>query len=580
MAQRAASGPVPGSLGSVRGRWRRHLTIAVLAVAAAAVLPAHAAGTILHEFVEPNPGEDLKLSATTLDGDLPAAIETPSGVATAPDPTRPPDASPAYGGGTTDDAPDSTYEPDRDTRRPEVEAYDDPFSPSTAPFKRLRAYDSVDASYRLRVADLALATLPIGGVAGRDDEAFYADFTVQLLEGQPVRIPTVGPDTRILKMHVEPGEPVALLRDGADNWFARGKKRASVRMVMELAIRRATFGSPFGDASFDQLSRFVPPVHSSQAAAAERVFAAVGVSRTMRPRDAVDRMVAYFRSFAPSDQPPQEHGDIYLDLALSKKGVCRHRAFAFLVTALHLGIPTRMVVNEAHAWVEVFDGQLWHRVDLGGAALDLEQQGDPERPMHRPPADPYEWPPGAQDESGQDLADRERAAMEAQAPGNAPGPGGADPSSPSSSPSSAPNGQADPGADPQDPLGAVPPATASPNDPAAPPPPDPNPLAVEAAVRLESADREARRGRPTRVKGKITSPSGPCSRLRLDVLLVARGASGMPGGGRAVRIGSLSTDDDGRFDGAVVVPRDLSAGDYELVVETPGDARCRAARSE
>lgn len=576
MAQRAASGPLPGRTGTRRGRWRRHITIAVLAVAAAGVLPAHAAGTILHEFVEPNPGEDLKLSATTLDGDLPAAIETPSGVATAPDPTRPPDASPAYGNGTTDDAPDSTYEPDRDTRRPEVEAYDDPFSPSTAPFKRLRAYDSVDASYRLRVADLALATLPVGGVAGRDDEAFYADFTVQLLEGQPVRIPTVGPDTRILKMHVEPSEPVALLRDGADNWFARGKKRASVRMVMELAIRRATFGSPFADASFDQLSRFVPPVHTSQAQAAERVIAAVGVSRSMRPRDAVDRMVAYFRSFAPSDQPPKEHGDIYLDLALSKKGVCRHRAFAFLVTALHLGIPTRMVVNEAHAWVEVFDGQLWHRVDLGGAALDLEQQGDPERPQHRPPADPYEWPPGAQDESGQDLADRERAATEAAAPGNAPGAGASDPGA---APPSSASGTDPANPDPHNLLGTDPSGAASSPDPAAPPP-DPNPLAVEAAVRLEAADREARRGRPTRVKGRIASPSGPCSRLRLDVLLVARGTSGMPGGGRATRIGSLSTDDDGRFDGSVVVPRDLSAGDYELVVETPGDARCRPARSE
>lgn len=544
---------------------RKHATIAALAVVAAGVLPAHAAGTILHEYVEPNPGEDLKLSATTLDGDLPAAIETPSGLATAPDPTRAPDATPAYGTGTTDDAPDSTYEPDRDTRRPEVEAYDDPFSPSTAPFKRLRAYDSVDASYRLRVASLALTTLPIGGVAGRDDEAFYADFTVQLLEGQPVRIPSVGPDARILKMHVEPPASVAFLRDGADNWFARGKKRASVRMVMEIAIRRATFGSPFGDASFDQLARFVSPVHSSQAPAAERVFGAIGVSRSMRPREAVDKMVAYFRSFAASDQPPQEHGDIYLDLALSRKGVCRHRAFAFLVTGLHLGIPTRMIVNEAHAWVEVYDGQLWHRVDLGGAALDLEQNGDPERPMHRPPSDPYEWPPGAQDESGQDLAERERAAMEAAAPGQGP-PGSQN--TPGQPPASqpAPSG-----------TGLAPDPAAPGSTPAAPGVPltPPNPLAVEAAVKVEAAEKVARRGRPTRVKGRVTSSSGPCARLRLDVVLTSTGA-----GGRAVRIGSLSTDDDGAFDGSVVVPRDVAAGDYELVVETPGDARCRAARSD
>ena len=78
---------------------------------------------------------------------------------------------------------------------------------------------------------------------------------------------------------------------------------------------------------------------------------------------------------ADSDEPPRGHNDIYLDLALSQKGVCRHRAFAFLVTALSLGIPTRMVVNEAHAWVEVLDPgvapPLWRRVDLGGAGRAL-----------------------------------------------------------------------------------------------------------------------------------------------------------------------------------------------------------------
>ena len=72
----------------------------------------------------------------------------------------------------------------------------------------------------------------------------------------------------------------------------------------------------------------------------------------------------------------------------------------------------------------------------------------------------------------------------------------------------------------------------------------------------------------------MTSTTGPCSRARLDVLLVGKDEPV-----RTIRLGSLSTDDDGRFDGSVVLPRDMSAGDYDLVVETPGDARCKAARS-
>src|SRR5205085_2596405 len=104
-----------------------------------------------------------------------------------------------------------------------------------------------------------------------------------------------------------------------------------------------------------------------------------------RPREAVTKMVEYFRAFTPSTEAPNENGDVYLDLALSKKGVCRHRAFAFLVTALYLGIPARLVHNEAHAWVGVRDDRLWHRIDLGGAALDLQDQERLDRPPHQPP---------------------------------------------------------------------------------------------------------------------------------------------------------------------------------------------------
>jgi transglutaminase-like putative cysteine protease len=41
-----------------------------------------------------------------------------------------------------------------------------------------------------------------------------------------------------------------------------------------------------------------------------------------------------------------------LDLARGKRGVCRHRAYAFVIVAQALGIPARFVQNEAHAWVE------------------------------------------------------------------------------------------------------------------------------------------------------------------------------------------------------------------------------------
>jgi hypothetical protein len=520
-----------------------------LGLVLAASVAAHAQGVVLHEFVPPDPKEDVSFSTTTLDGDLPAAIQTPSGVATAPDPRQPPDAQKPYSGSTVDDSPDSTYEPDRDTRRPNVENYDDPFSPATAPFKRLRAYDAVEQDYSLRVRDKTLRSITPSGSVGPGDEPFYGDMTVDLVPDQPVRIPTVGPGARLLRVHVNPETNVDVVRDEADNWFLRGSTRARVRLVMQLAIPRATFGSEFADVDWTALDKFVHTQPTAHQAPAAEVAQAVGVSRSMRPRDAVAKLVDYFRSFEPSDDPPRGRSDIYLDLALSKKGVCRHRSFAFLVTALNLGVPARMVVNEAHAWVEVFDASLWHRIDLGGAALNLDQTEQPGRPPYVPPPDPYQWP--ASRDSAQDLVDRWRTQQRGNTPGN-------DPSGPASGSSASPSAPPSPTS-----LSPSLDATATPADPARP----------AADVTVSAIDSDIRRGLPMHLKGEIASGGAPCAHVRVDVVLVG------PDAPQGTVIGSLSTDAAGVYDGAVVVPRDFGLGEYELVVITPGDARCAPSRS-
>src|SRR6185369_13483091 len=101
----------PSRLVRLRSLFLALVVLSVLATSAQATPP----GSTLHEFVPPDPGEDVTYSATTLEGDLPAAIQTPSGLATAPDPRKSPSADHVYGSATTDDSPESTYEPDRDT---------------------------------------------------------------------------------------------------------------------------------------------------------------------------------------------------------------------------------------------------------------------------------------------------------------------------------------------------------------------------------------------------------------------------------------------------------------------------------
>jgi transglutaminase-like putative cysteine protease len=424
--------------------------------------------------------------------------------------------------------------------------YDDPFIPAVTPFKRLYAYDGLDEGFELVVHDKQLRPLAIGGEARPDDDQFYGDLFVDIVPGVPVRIPSVGPGTRVLVARAEPALRFELSRDGADNWFIVGDARKRVRLVLELSIARRTFGSEFGEVSWAELARSVPAIPPAARASASEVLSAVGISQAQRPAEAVRALVNYFRTFAPSDEAPRASSGsaLYSELALSKKGVCRHRAYAFVVTALVLGIPARMVRNEAHAWVEVFDGFSWHRVDLGGAASRLDYEQHSSEHQHRPPADPYQWPPGS--EAGESLRAQASSA------------GGARPGLP---------GAAASGAAPSTQL----PQTAAPASSGAPEPPTPrDDPQSQNEVAVSSEDRELRRGARFHVTGSARTEHGLCVNSRVDIAL-------RDNAGAEHWLGALATDQDGKFDGRVALPFDLEVGDYSVIGSTPRTAQCGGA---
>ncbi len=556
------------------GRTSLPRPIAMLALALMAVaLPAHAA-PILHEQIPDDARVDIALGAVVA-GEIPAVVETPSGFMGAPDPRRPPGASDqTYGSNKSAAVPglqsDQTYVPDRDTRRPESLPYDDPFTPSTAPFKRLIAFDAVKPDFSLTVARPELKLIPRASQADAADDRFFADLVIDAQPGTPVRIPTVGPDSRLLHAHLASGPrdlKFRLLRDEADNWFIDLPPQGFAphpgrsRLVMDLAIRRATFGGELGKTQWSELPRVavLPP---NVAASARLVAERIGVAREGLPRDAIKKLVGYFRSFRESDEPPKKERDVYVDIALSQKGVCRHRAFSFLITALGIGIPTRMVMNEAHAWVEVHDGRLWRRIDLGGAGRMLAEP-IANRAVHEPPVDPFGWPAGAT--RGEDIAGLPRPNAPDPATGQAGGSGRAGGASGAST-STAAAGSASAaaaGAGGGD-AGASSTANAQPVDKGERDtrPPSSITLALENAV--------VQRGAPLKVRGQVTAAKEPCGYVTIEILF--------RGGGQERRVGSLATDARGEFAGSVTIPPALGVGDYDLVARTEGDLRCGAAK--
>lgn len=305
---------------------------------------------------------------------------------------------------------------------------------------------------------------------------------------------------------------------------------------------------------------FVPPLPDAMARDAARVRAAIGVSRSLRPREAIAKLVRYFRAFTDSEEPPQGRGSVYLDLALSKKGVCRHRAYAFLVTAQSLGIPTRFVLNEAHAWVEVNDGATWKRIDLGGAgrmAATASSSGT-DRWVYEPPPDAFAWPQNA--ERGEDMVAEARA--QAAASGSSGGAGAAA-SSAAGTPSSP---AASSGAD-------APGASAAPDGSQTTPPTEHDDrLPSTVALSVDGAD--AHRGLPLTVHGVVRSDGEPCAHVAVEVWLRAVTGKDM------VLLGSLATGDDGAYAGSIVVPAATPVGEYDVVARTPGDARCGSGGSD
>jgi transglutaminase-like putative cysteine protease len=521
---------------------------------------------VVHEPIPPDAREDLAMHIA-LEGDLPAALLTPSGLVSAPDPRQLPSASePSYGG-----AGSASFTPDRNTGRPDVSGYDDPFTPSTAPFKRLEVFDAVRPDYQLYVRDARLTPVAINSVVGVDDDAFYADVVVNASPDGLARIPSVGPGARIVRARLGVGdEDVAfrVVHDGADNWFlqtpaVRGTTRA--RLVMEVAIARGSFGGQWADRPWGDLP-LVAPLPDNVARDAALVRSAIGVSRQMAPREAISRLVQYFRAFSDSPEAPRGQGNVYLDLALSKKGVCRHRAFAFLVTAQSLGIPTRMVLNEAHAWVEVHDGTLWRRIDLGGAgrmqvSASAPPSALPERAIHRPPPDSFAWPQNA--ERGDDMI----AVARSQAASGGPGAAASDSAgTDGDSAARGKDGRSDPGAARETST------TGAPGTPGPASDGDSRPVPV---ISLRVAEAEARRGLPLHVRGEVRADGEPCAHVAVDLWL--RDGSARPA--RAILLGTMATGDDGAFGDGIVVPARTPLGDYDIVARSHGDAQCADGES-
>ena len=564
------------------GRIARRAAVATAAVAAIAVAVASAQekAPILHEDLPPPGGDE----PSPLIGDAPVAGKNPDAFAAGdkmlaePEMTARDKGEPVYGrdGFATDRMTESA--PDSNTGSDGTLHYASVFNPDVLPFKRMSALDAVAPDYRAILRDASTHDLPVGGATDRTRDRFWGSLVVELAPGKQVAIPSVAPDMRILSYETQPQVPLVFSKDAADNFYVRADDRGAhgqVRLVF-LADADAGYFAPqlptrdytlAGVRKRAEQAGLLPTLPPEVERAGRRGMKLLHLDDDDELGAAFNRLVAWHRAFEAKEIATPT-GDIYWDLLENQAGVCRHRSATFLVTALAAGIPTRLVTNEAHAFVEVwFPERGWQRIDLGGAALRMEVSNADDKAIHRPRAeDPFAKPKQYDENytqlqgdirglSQSQLADGQKKAGDGPASGDwgtliDDGSGGG-----SGSGGDAVDDVVGPGSGFGDHRI------------------DPDKLTPKVLITL--ASDTGYRGEAIHVEGRVDAQGRPVAGVRVDVLLARPGHTD-----EAVVIGRGATASDGTFATDATLPLELDLADYELYVTTREDGRYNGASSD
>src|SRR5262249_40233455 len=150
-----------------------------------------------------------------------------------------------------------------------------------------------------------------------------------------VAVPSVSPESRILHVRTEPETPVHFEVDAAGNQFVvlDGPATRETRVTFVTDAPRGYFNQAVPTQAAATDAATVPPMPRTVRDRALVVARELGVRSTDPLPYALEVLVEHFRSFREAESAPRASGDIYSELARGGVGVCRHRAYAFVITA-------------------------------------------------------------------------------------------------------------------------------------------------------------------------------------------------------------------------------------------------------
>jgi len=290
------------------------------------------------------------------------------GIPDGSDPTPEPPENPGdltYGGG---EPSDTSFSPQRFGYGTDTVCFA-VFDPTLLELKRHIAYDAVTVDYDTYIANPSLTSLELSET--EYDNVFVGTITLSRVADDPIAIPSVAPNANIISYSSDPELTFDFFKDGADNFYISSPSDAGeVTFTFTTTADSSyfTFDVPEHLTLADIPENVKNTPSSAVLSKAALIIDELGLTGETNLKNIVYTLKDYFSSFTAGEIPSEEEEpDLYLAIARSKHGKCDIRSFAFFVTANSIGLPTRLVINECHGFVEIYiPTNGWMRLNLGG----------------------------------------------------------------------------------------------------------------------------------------------------------------------------------------------------------------------